>query len=556
MRMFSCLALMSALGTLVQAEPAVTLREVGRYATGVYKESAAEIVAFCENTQRLFVVNAHSGHVDVLDFADPAAPKLLKVLTVAEDVGGAMKEVNSVDLHDGLLVAAVGASPKTERGAVAFYRTADLELLKAVPVGSLPDMVRFSPTGDTVLVANEGEPNFDYTVDPEGTVSVLDLSKGVENLTVRTADFKAWNAGGARAGEVEALMDAGLRVFGQVTLDLAAGTTRPATFAEDVEPEWIEVTADGRTAYVALQEANALAEIDLASATVTRILPLGFKDHGLEKNALDVSDKDGINLRTVPGLYGVYQPDTFKLFEAGGVLYAATANEGDSRVRPEDDDEIPGMEEGDLFSCETKLKKFDVAGTAFEGMTDDKDLGRYKLVSDLVKRHADADGKPVKLFGYGARSFSIYNLATGEQVFDSGSDFERITAERVPELFNVSNSKHKVDDRSRSKGPEPEGIELGVVDGRVYAFVGLERTGGVMIYDVTVPQEAFFVDYVINRTAGVDHELEDDVHNPASGDLGPEGMVFIPAAENALGRPLLVVANEVSGTTVVFEVVK
>ena len=38
-----------------------------------------------------------------------------------------------------------------------------------------------------------------------------------------------------------------------------------------------------------------------------------------------------------------------------------------------------------------------------------------------------------------------------------------------------------------------------------------------------------------------------------AGDLGPEGLVFIPAAQSPNGRPLLVVGNEVSGTTAVLQ---
>lgn len=549
----SCLLFL--LSAALHADAQFTLAEIGRHNSGVFNKSAAEIPAYCPDTKRLFVVNAHSGSLDVLDLTDPARPSLLAVLNVAEDVGQGMSVVNSAVVRNGLLAVAVEAKPKTEPGRVAFYRSAELRLLGSQPVGALPDQLTFSPDGSRVLVANEGEPNADYTVDPMGTVSVIDLASGVEAATVKTLDFSDWNEGGSRAAELPGLKASGLRIFG--VRPLPKDGTRPATVAEDIEPEWVEVSADGKTAVVSLQENNAIAVIDLDTLSIARILPLGFKDHGQAGNELDASDKDdGIHLAAYPGLFGVYQPDTIRLLVRDGKTYVITANEGDSRIRPEDDDSVPGQKEGDIFSCETTLKKFDVSGTPFEAVAGEDKLGRLKLIKDLVKAHAGPDGKPTRLFAYGARSFSIFDLADGSLVFDSGSDFERITAERVPDLFNVSNSKDKTDERSRSKGPEPEGLVLGEIDGRTYAFIGLERTGGVMVYDVTEPAKVRFVDYVNTRKAGVPLRLEDKSSNPEAGDLGPEGLVFIPAARSPNGKNLLVVSSEVSGSTTIFEVRK
>ena len=70
------------------------------------------------------------------------------------------------------------------------------------------------------------------------------------------------------------------------------------------------------------------------------------------------------------------------------------------------------------------------------------------------------------LFVPGARSFSIWT-ARGERVFDSGSDFESITANLLPAAFNSNSGEQPSrDTRSDNKGPEPEGLVLGEHLGR------------------------------------------------------------------------------------------
>lgn len=535
--------------------PAITLRPLATHATGLFARSAAEVPAWCDRARRIFVVNAESGQVDVLAMAESGALSQAGAVAAARDVGGGMRAVNSVAVHRGLLAVAVEADPPTAPGAAAFYDTETLRFLGAVPAGALPDMVTFSPDGRWLLVANEGEPSADLTVDPEGTVTIVDLAAGVSDAVVRTVTFREWNDDGPRAGDVPDLMRRGLRIFGRVRDTADPAQVRPSTFAEDVEPEWIEIDPESRTAYVCLQEANAIAVIDIASATVERIMPLGFKDHGRAGNELDTSDKDGgILLRAWPGLCGVYQPDTIRLHVAGDRRYLVTANEGDSRLRPYADGIIDGVKEGAFFSDEASLADWPLAGSRFAAAAAPADLGRLKLVRDLVERHLDDMGRPTTIFAFGGRSFSIFDARDGGLVFDSGSDFERIVAARHPEAFNVSNDATRADARSRSKGPEPEGLALGVVDGRTYAFVGLERVGGVMIYDITDPGRPHHVGFHLHRRVDVPLQLDDGSTNPEAGDSGPEGLLFVAAERSPTGRPLLIVGNETSGTTTVWDV--
>ena len=152
-----------------------------------------------------------------------------------------------------------------------------------------------------------------------------------------------------------------------------------------------------------------------------------------------------------------------------------------------------------------------------------------------------------ELYAFGARSFSIWTAA-GRQLFDSGDDLEMITALAYPTNFNASNSSNDFDNRSDDKGPEPEGVVIGKVLGRTYAFIGLERVGGVAVYDVTNPLCPEFVDYANRRNFGA------AVETPEAGDLGPEGLVFIEAKDSPTRKPLVVVGNEISGTTTIYEI--
>ncbi|MFJ4036533.1 choice-of-anchor I family protein [Microbacterium sp. NPDC090007] len=515
---------------------ALSVTPVGSYDTGVYKESAAEIVQAYRD--RLFVVNAQAGTVSVLDNSDPTKP--VKLFDIASD-----GVANSVAVRDdGLGVVAFEADDKTAPGHLVFFDAnkddASAATLGTVTVGALPDMVTFSKDGSYAVVANEGEPADDFSSDPEGTVSVIALTTALAAPApgaVKTATFRAFEQGGTKT------LDPKVRVFGPDVAAPDQGSTPLAAnrVSRNLEPEYI--TTDGTIAYVTLQEANAVATVDLTKAEVSGILPLGYKDYGVAGNGLDTSDKDGTaDIRTVAGLKGLYMPDGIASYAAsvGGKAstYLVTANEGDGREWGSfiDEARIKDLGKDDLSAV--------CATSPLAGRAADADLGRLKVVTDLGET---ADGCYSELYAYGGRSFSIWDTK-GTLVFDSGDQFEQKLKEVAPQLFNVSNDNNTVDDRSDDKGPEPENVAVGVVDGRTYAFIGLERAGGVMVYDITDPTAPAYVTYVNNRDAAA------DVKTAAAGDLGPEGIAFVSALRSPTGVPLLITGNEVSGSTTVFEV--
>lgn len=467
-------------------------------------EGAAEISAYDTATMQLFVVNndndAGNNRIDVIDFSDPADISLVTSIELSSFGGGA----NSVAVASGLLAVAVEANTAQDNGTVLIYNTSSLTTAPTeITVGALPDMVTFSPNGKWILVANEGEPNDAYTVDPEGSISVISVPldsdgepNGAPSLS-GTATFTAFN------DDEEELEEDGLRVFGP-----------NATLAEDLEPEYISVSADSKTAYVTLQENNGVAIVDVASATVTAIAPLGFKDYRLASNAIDPSNDDGIiafRSNVSFPLFGVYQPDAIATFTTGGTEYLITANEGDAR-------DYGG------FVGESRAADITLDGSVFSDAATiqaDENYGRLNVMLDLGD--TDGDNDYDALYSYGARSFSIWETK-GSLVFDSGNDLD----------VRASNAGIYEDGRSDDKGVEPESVITGTYGDRVFAFIGLERVDAVAVYEVTNPSSPSYVTLI------------------QTGDA-PEGLVFIPADQSPNNRSLLLVSSEDDGTVRVYQ---
>lgn len=471
----------------------------------------AEIPAYDPASRRLFVTGPNN-RLDIADISNPASPVTLPSIDLSSYGAG----VNSVAIKNGIVAVAMEANPITNNGSVVFFNTNGV-FQSQVTVGALPDMLTFTPDGNRVLVANEGEAA--NGINPDGSVSIINLSAGVLNPTVNTATFTSFN------GQENALRNQGVRIFpGQ-------------TVSQDVEPEYITVADDGTTAWVALQENNAVAVVDIVNAQVTAILPLGVKNFNAPGNGLDPSDQDGVvfggatnspavRINNWP-VFGLYQPDTIATVTIAGQTYLITANEGDTR------DEARRVStltlDPNVFPNAANLQLA-------------RNLGRLDVstIDGL-----NGQGQYSQLFAYGGRSFSIWNVTNGlSQVFDSGDDFEEILAAfsatpLTPSIFNSDGTPSSFDSRSDNRGPEPEGLAVGTVKNRLYSFVGIERAGGFMVYDITDPNNPFFTDYIN------DWQL---------GDRSPEGLLFIPAADSPNGTPLLIVANEVSRNVAIYSV--
>lgn len=454
--------------------------------------ASAEISAYDAITKKIFITNAESNEISIYNISDLNAP--VQETSINLNAFGAP---NSVAVSNGKLAIAVEADVKQNPGKILVYNTADATLINQYTVGALPDMVTFTNSGNVIVSANEGEPNDDYTVDPLGTVSIIDLNDD----SVTTLDFSAFNS------QEASLKTQGFRVFGP-----------NANLATDVEPEYIAISDDSQYAWVSLQENNGIAKVNLTSKTIEAIYPLGFKDHSLPQNSLDASDDDSVTeLKNWP-IKGIYQPDAIVYVNIAGTEYVISANEGDAR-------------DYDGFSEEERLKDLILDETVFPASLEylnDENLGRLKTTTTLGD--IDNDGDLDEIYSYGARSFSVWN-ANGTLAYDSGNSIAAQTLALTPNQFNDE------DGRSDDKGAEPESVAvLNMSNQRYLLFVGLERTDQIMVYDITNPTAPTFLT-ILSHT----------------GDEAPEGLLVVSAEDSPNGRDLLIVSNEDSGTVTFYE---
>ncbi|MBX0293050.1 choice-of-anchor I family protein [Hymenobacter sp. HSC-4F20] len=492
--------------------------------SGNTQVNSAEIAAYDATAKRLYVANSLGGKLDIVSLATPTA--LAPVASIDIKPYG---NINSVAVRNGVVACAIENTNPQAEGSVVFFDQ-NGAFLKQVTVGAMPDMITFSPDGRTVLTANEGEPRADYSVDPEGSISVVDVSGGVAGLTqasVTTVGFTSYNS------QAAALRAQGIRVYGG-----RAGA--PATVAQDLEPEYIALSADSKTAYVTLQENNAIAVLDLETKQITALRPVGYSDLRQPGHGIDASDQTTDVLIANWPVKGMRLPDALASFEVGGVPYLITANEGDAR-------DYTGFSEQVRLGTTSTSSPYVLDPTVFPNAALLKNaavLGRLNVTNRLGD--TDGDGDFDEIYAFGGRSFSIYNATTGAEVHDSGNLLERLTSTSPTygDIFNASNSFGEAPtrkNRSDDKGPEPEGVTTGRIGSNLYAFVSLERVGGVAVFNINNPASPVLELYANNRslTAG-------------TGDLGPEGLIFIAAADSPTGQPLLVLANEVSSTLAVY----
>ncbi len=640
----------------------------------------SEISAFDPSTNMLFSTYTDGAGVLVHTFTNAESLDSLAFIDLASH-----GEPTSVAAKNGLLAIAIANDVSTADGKVLILDS-DLNILNEVTTGVLPDMVAFSPDGNYIVTANEGEPNDDYTIDPEGTVTIIDISGGASAATVQHANFQSftpamipgvrifgeqpgpnpvglyfteyaegsgfnkyleiYNGSGSdvdlsayslsscsngcntigqwdypdnvtfapgtilasgdvyivyhpdanvdptiidegdqthqylsNGDDVYALTLAGATPSNYTIVDIigdmgadpgsgwevagvangtqnhtlvrkehvisgnadwsaAAGTDALSsewlvypsddyvsvgehehynpiysTVAQDLEPEYVAIDGASEKAYVACQENNAIAIIDLATAQVEDVFSLGFKDYGLEENNIDASDDDELqgNFMDWDNLYGMYQPDAITITEIDGVEYLLTANEGDAR-------------DYDGFSEEVRVRDLILDPAIFPNaavIQSDSLLGRLKTTTTMGDWNND--GMHEEIYSYGARSFSIWDLS-GNLVFDSKNEFSSILSSKFSDNY--------ADNRDDDKGCEPESIAVGKVGGKTFAYIGLERSAGVMVYDITDPTNAFYVNY----------------YNNNSYDLSPEGLIFVDGADSPDGRPYLISTNEAFGS--------
>ena len=571
-----CLSL--GIATVVSVAPTQYGTKAASAATGISLEflgransgsgnAGSEIAAYDVKSKRLFVTNGATNNIQIFDIANPSSPTLLKNV----DLGAlGVTGIQSVASKAGYVAAAASVDGNNQAAGKVFLMDVDGNIDKrattGIVVGSLPDSVHFSPNGKFLLSANEGEPR-DYcltdgvlptTTDPNGSVSIIDVT--ATTLTATTLDFSGFNE---KAADIRT---AGGRIYGP-----------GATVAQDMEPEYIAISGDSKKAFVTLQENNSVAEIDLTTKKINKVMGLGYKSYsawaGLDPSDQDSSSNSGINIANWP-VKGMYQPDAIASFsDDAGNHYFATANEGDAR---EYKCLLGGLSSGSAQAEDARVSAVGVDGTALAStVATTSNLGRLGVTRFEPATYTNGGTALTaasatdftSLYTLGARSLSIWKSPTGTNsiagatlVGDTGDAIEKKIAELLPTYFNAdwntsTGTPNAKDSRSDNKGPEPEGLAVAKLFGRTVAFVGLERIGGVMAFDISSPSNPTYLTYTNSSVfTGVGGANFATAGAPA-GDVSPEGLLFVKASDSPTGDPLVIVAHELSGTTAIYKVV-
>jgi len=490
------------------------LNLLSSFSNGAEGTNSAEIVAFDPTTDKLYIANSIGAKMDIVDLSNPSTPALLNSISITP-----YGNINSLTVHDGVVACAVENTNPQLNGNIVFFDE-NGTFISQVPVGAMPDMITFNNDYTKVLVACEGEPKSDYSIDPEGSVGIIDVTGGYATLTaanVTMVNFQSFN------GQEAVLRAQGIRIFGP-----------GSSAAQDFEPEYITLSEDNSTAYVSLQENNAMAVINITSGTVSAIRPLGTMNYANGNNALDASDQTaGIFIGSAP-IKGLFMPDALAHASIAGTEYIFSANEGDARE----------------YTAITEVSR--LSATSLDASIPDQNilkhnqfLGRINVTK--ASGDTDNDGDIDDIHVFGTRSFSIWNAQTGALVFDSKDLLEQITANHptLNGLFNASNSSGAAVSKNRSddKGPEPEGVAAAFINGNHYLFVSLERVGGVMVFNVDIPANPVYVGYYNNRSVAA--------NGP---DRGAEGIIIIKKEDSPTGNDIVILANEISSTLSIFDI--
>lgn len=495
------------------------VRELSSYSVGSANPDGgvAEIVTYNKEDKVFYVVSGVTQSIDLVKINSDGSTKLQKKIEIGKVLEG--QDINAGDMtsvsysdEKNLLAVAVQDSAYDKNGHIVILDK-EGNFLEAYECGVQPDMVTFTKDGKYILSADEGEPRKGYdkgALDPKGSVTIVD----VENKKTKKVEFNI--------DRDEALNNGVL-------------LKKDSNPAEDLEPEYIAISDDNKTAYVSLQENNAIASIDIEDAKINYVKGLGFIDHTLPGNEIDAVRGKGNNAKIDiknDGFLGTPMPDGIAFVSKNGKDYILTANEGDAREWGKKKNKYEN----------TKSKKFD------------ENADKKTEYLDPEKTDGLVQGRTHLL---GGRSFSIYDASDLRRVYNSGSDFEKNTARIFPDFFNTDNDEDKgpdeLDARSNKKGPEAENVSVLNIKNRTYAIIGLERISGIMIYDITDPSNPVYKDYFNNRIFIKSVDKNEKVGLEKRGNIGPEGLCTIDAKDSPTGKPLVLVANEVSGTVQVIE---
>ena len=507
--------------------------------------SAGEIVGFDKVSKNLFVTSSSSAayQINIFDLSNPSSAVGVGAIDFSSSFGtkADMSALSSVAINSakGFGVASlIPTANTTTLGKVGFFNLSSGISLGTIDVGYHPDSVSFSPDGSKLIVVNEGEFSSNSTTNPTGanapgSISIIDVSSitssnlaNLASLTPVTRDFSSSNLAsgvslsGIRNSNVAAIGTSGTFISSVPDFTQAANQDPNA-----IEPEYASVIGD--KVYVSLQDNNAIGEYDLATDKWTKVTNLGTITQTIDASDQNNSGAANNLIAINQSVKGLPMPDTLATYSKNGKTYVVTANEGDARVDDRDVSrfgDIAGSDSMNNIIDQNAPSNFPLTQT---GARANEALGRLNV--SRLDGDTDGDGKIDDPTMIGTRSFSIWEVTDAglQLTYDSDNFFE--TYIRDNDLAGW------VDSRSDDKGPEPEGLTLGEIDGKTFAFIGMERNNGIFMFDITDPNAPSFFGYT--RTS-------DGSNTP----LRPEGMSFISAADSPNGQNLLIVGYEGDGT--------
>jgi hypothetical protein len=480
-----------------------------------FNNEAVYAHAYEQSSHRVFICQRGSNRLLVFDISDLTKVRLVKSVSLATNGN----KPNDVAVMGNTVAVITQNSLPQAQGKVAFFDT-NANFLNQLSVGAQPKSITFGNGSNQLLIANEGAPSDDYTIDPIGSISIVNLFGAnpamLTQANVAQIDFTLLDT---------VAFNDNVRIFNNAN-------QLPSV---DLEPEQIIALSGGSQALVSLSENNALAIIDYATNTIDTVIGLGLKNFNLPNQGFDGSNLGAIKIDRQQRVFGLYNPAGIAAFTKAGSGYWLTTNQGTPR-------NYSAYSEVEVF------KNLPLGASGFPNRSvqiRDSIIGQLEVSKELGKaRNGFVHDSAV---AFGGRSFSVWNN-TGQLIWDSGDEIEQTLATLQAANFNAnsfSNQSRKAS--SPAQGAQPNAIAIGTVDGVRYAFITLKEMGGILIYNLNNPSAPVFEQYLLDR------DFNQPANDTAAGDLGPTKITFTPAGQSPNGIALLMVSSAVSGSFTIYQ---
>lgn len=504
-------------------------------------------IAYNSDNQKVYQINSNDNELNIFPIAsdgtfDTENQTIITFDSLFTDFTCAGPTYVAIDtINDRIAVTLESGDTSAVNGRVCLLDY-DGNLQYYYETGVQPNMAVFTADSKKLLITNEGEHKSTYTVtDPKGTVTIIDFSRNSDptRITPTEVDFSAFTADELIENSI--LLN---KIKNTNVTEENPDTYIPVEPQYDLEPESIAVNDAGTTAYVCLQEANAIATLDLTTNEFVDIRSLGFIDYSDETNAIDVVLDKTYSPTTYQYTYGVPMPHSIELIEIEGTTYLLTANEGASRTYCYNTSTkfISNLTTATLTSNEPKVDAngdpvYDANGEEVYPTAASVQVLNNTYTAGL-EEGVEEDGSDTPHYIFGTRSFSIYEADSMSLLYDSANSLEAKTNELLPSNFNCTNNMMGKEKGATARGVEPKAVITSAINGRYFAFIALEAIGGVMVYEITDPSTPEYINYINTR----------DFSTSIKGDVSPGCIALADANSSKNELPTFFVGYDVTAT--------